>query len=85
MGKTMHALVASTAQVKAFLDAIASASNAQRSSISELNVAMRDVDAATQKNAALVEHVSSAAGNLVAQTEALSSSVGRFNLPAGTC
>jgi len=81
MGSTMQGLVTSTARVKNFLEAIATASQAQRVSIDELNTAMRDVDHATQENAALVEHVAAAAGSLVAQTESLSSFVGRFQLP----
>ncbi len=80
MGTTMGRLVSSTERVKDLLDAISGTANAQRSSIGELNAAMRDVDSATQQNAALVEHVAAAARGLVVDTESLNAFVDRFRV-----
>jgi methyl-accepting chemotaxis protein len=80
MGGTMQQLVGSADQVKNLLDDIATASNTQRLSLTEVSKAVKDIDQVTQQNAALVEQVAAAAQSLVAQTQVLGSLVSQFDI-----
>lgn len=59
---------------------IASASEEQSKGISQVGIAITQMDGVTQQNASLVEQVSSAASALEAQTEELQRSVQKFRL-----
>ena len=59
---------------------IASASEEQSKGISQVGVAITQMDGVTQQNAALVEQVSAAAAALERQTEDLQRSVQQFRL-----
>jgi methyl-accepting chemotaxis protein len=61
---------------------IASASEEQNKGISQVSVAITQMDSVTQQNAALVEQVSAAAVALERQTEELQRSVQQFRLSA---
>lgn len=61
---------------------IASASEEQSKGISQVGVAITQMDSVTQQNAALVEQVSAAAAALERQTEDLQRSVQQFRLSA---
>lgn len=64
------------------VEAIASASRRQASSIEEINIALREVDEGTQHNAALVEQTNAAIEQTEAQARALEQLVARFRLGA---
>jgi len=61
---------------------IANASAEQSKGISQVGVAITQMDSVTQQNASLVEEVSAAAAALERQTEELQRSVQRFRLSA---
>ena len=79
-GSTMHDILKSVQNVDAIMKQIAAASEEQSKGISQVGVAVTQMDSATQQNASLVEEVSSAAVALTRQTEALEASVARFRL-----
>lgn len=59
---------------------IASATDEQSKGISQVGVAITQMDSVTQQNAALVEEISAAAAALERQTEELQRSVQQFRL-----
>ena len=61
---------------------LTSASREQSEGIGQVNVAIAQLDQATQQNAALVEESAAAAASLRAQAERLSGVVAMFTLPA---
>jgi methyl-accepting chemotaxis protein len=63
---------------------IASASQEQLDGIEQINVAISEMDETTQRNAALVEQASAAAGAMSEQAAQLSGTVGVFTLAAPT-
>jgi methyl-accepting chemotaxis protein len=63
---------------------IASASQEQLDGIEQINVAISEMDETTQRNAALVEQASAAAGAMSEQASQLSGTVGVFTLAAAT-
>jgi len=79
-GSTMHDILKSVQDVDAIMKQIAAASEEQSKGISQVGVAVTEMDSVTQQNASLVEEVSAAAAALARQTESLEASVSRFRL-----
>ncbi|MFK8257364.1 methyl-accepting chemotaxis protein [Erwinia sp. AnSW2-5] len=77
-GDTMRDIVTSAESVTGILQEIAQASDEQNRGISQVGVAINEMDNVTQQNAALVEQSSSAANSLRDQAEGLLHSVSRF-------
>ncbi|CAN7338940.1 methyl-accepting chemotaxis protein [Pseudoduganella sp. LjRoot289] len=83
-GHTMEEIVASVRRVTDIIGEIASASQEQLDGIEGINAAISEMDETTQRNAALVEQASAAAGAMREQALQLSGTVGVFTLAAGT-
>ncbi|WP_312455269.1 methyl-accepting chemotaxis protein [Pseudescherichia sp.] len=81
-GTTMEGILRAVTEVTTIMKQIASASAEQSKGISQVGVAITQMDSVTQQNASLVEEVSAAAAALERQTEALQRSVQRFRLSA---
>ncbi len=79
-GTTMEAVLRAVTEVTTIMKQIAAASEEQSKGISQVGVAITQMDGVTQQNASLVEQVSAAASALERQTEALQSSVQKFRL-----
>jgi len=76
----MEAILRAVTEVTTIMKQIASASEEQSKGISQVGIAITQMDGVTQQNASLVEQVSSAASALEAQTEELQRSVQKFRL-----
>jgi len=81
-GSTMNAIVEEIRRVNTLVGDITTASREQSEGIGQVNVAIAQLDQATQQNAALVEESAAAAASLRAQAERLSGVVAMFTLPA---
>lgn len=79
-GTTMDAILRAVQEVTAIMKQIASASAEQSKGISQVGVAITQMDSVTQQNASLVEQVSAAAAALEQQTDDLQRSVQKFRL-----
>ncbi|MDX6020120.1 methyl-accepting chemotaxis protein [Scandinavium sp. V105_16] len=79
-GNTMDAILRAVQEVTTIMKQIASASAEQSKGISQVGVAITQMDSVTQQNASLVEQVSAAASALEQQTHALQQSVQKFRL-----
>jgi methyl-accepting chemotaxis protein len=79
-GSTMDAILRAVQEVTPLMKQIASASAEQSKGISQVGVAITQMDSVTQQNASLVEQVSAAASALEQQTQALQRSVQQFRL-----
>ena len=80
-GETMNGIVNSVTQVKDLMQEIAAASDEQNRGISQIAMAMTEMDTTTQQNAALVQESSAAAGSLEEQAVKLLELVNVFRLP----
>lgn len=80
-GSTMSEIVASIDRVNDVLEEISRASSEQSRGIDQVNLAIGELDAVTQQNAALVEQAAAAAMSLKQQAEMLRGSVEIFALP----
>lgn len=80
-GITMEEVLHGVGGVNELIGQIALASEEQSKGISQVTLAVAELDRVTQQNAALVQQVSSTAGNLSGQTEVLGSVITRFTLP----
>lgn len=80
-GETMNGIVNSVTQVKDLMQEIAAASDEQNRGISQIAMAMTEMDTTTQQNAALVQESSTAAGSLGEQAVKLMELVNVFRLP----
>ncbi|HCJ7416572.1 TPA: Tar ligand binding domain-containing protein [Enterobacter hormaechei subsp. xiangfangensis] len=81
-GTTMEAILRDVTEVTVIMKQIAIASEEQSKGISQVGVAITQMDGVTQQNASLVEQVSAAAAALERQTEELQRSVQKFRLSA---
>ena len=81
-GTTMDAILRDVTEVTTIMKQIASASEEQSKGISQVGIAIIQMDGVTQQNASLVEEVSAAASALERQTEDLQRSVQKFRLTA---
>ncbi|GAB7521663.1 methyl-accepting chemotaxis protein [Paraburkholderia sp. 2C] len=79
-GQTMDEVVKAVKRVTDIMGEISAASAEQSSGIEEINLAVSQMDAGTQQNAALVEQATAAAQSLDDQARALKEMVGRFRL-----
>ncbi|WP_374583206.1 methyl-accepting chemotaxis protein [Pseudoduganella sp.] len=81
-GATMQQIVTSVQQVADIMNEITSASQEQSSGIEQVNLAIVEMDNATQQNAALVEQAAAAARSMQEQSEHLVEAVAVFRLDA---
>jgi methyl-accepting chemotaxis protein len=81
-GVTMEEVVASVRHVTDIVSEITAASQEQSDGIGQINLAITQMDQATQQNAALVEQAAAAAASLQDQAEKLSRAVSVFKLGA---
>ena len=79
-GHTMDEIVKAVKRVTDIMGEISAASAEQSSGIEEINLAVTQMDAGTQQNAALVEQATAAARSLDDQAQALKGMVGKFRL-----
>ena len=79
-GSTIGEVVEAVRRVTAIMDEICEASKEQSTGIAEVNVAIRQMDDVTQRNAALVEQAAAAAGSLDEQAERLRNAVAAFRI-----
>jgi methyl-accepting chemotaxis protein len=79
-GRTMEQVVASVRHVSDVVGEISASSVEQRSGIEEINKAIGQIDATTQRNAALVEEAAAAAAALQEESAQLATVVSRFRL-----
>ena len=83
-GNTMGEVVTSVQRVTDIMAEISSASREQETGIEQINMAITEMDAVTQQNAALVEEAAAAAGSLEEQSTALAQLVSRFKVHVAT-
>jgi methyl-accepting chemotaxis protein len=81
-GQTMDEVVKAVQRVTDIICEISAASIEQSAGIEEINLAVTQMDAGTQQNAALVEEATAAAQSLDDQAKALKRLVGKFKLSA---
>jgi len=82
-GQAMQDIVASVRRVQDVIGEISAASSGQSTGIQQIGAAVGQLDDMTQRNAALVEESTAAAGALEQQARGLLDVVRRFRLPAG--
>lgn len=83
-GTAMAAVQNNVSSVNELIGEIATASNEQSKGISQVTLAVAELDRVTQQNTALVRQVKTSAANLNVRTETLQSVVSRFTLPVVT-
>ncbi|WP_412176373.1 methyl-accepting chemotaxis protein [Halomonas sp. HP20-15] len=81
-GKTMQDIVKSVEQVTDVIGEISAGTKEQSLGISQVNVAVTDLDNMTQHNAAMVEQFGAAAGEMREQAERLNALIASFKLSA---
>ncbi|WBG92568.1 methyl-accepting chemotaxis protein [Pantoea piersonii] len=84
-GDTMGSVTKSVTAVNDLIGQIALASDEQSKGISQVTLAIADLDRVTQQNASLVQQVTASAGSLSGRTETLASAISHFktaDLPA---
>jgi len=79
-GDTMYEIVTAVSHVTDIMGEIASASDEQSRGISQVSLAVSEMDGVTQQNAALVQQASAAAASLEEQAERLTQAVAVFRL-----
>jgi methyl-accepting chemotaxis protein len=79
-GQTMSQIVAAVKQVADIMSEIAVASAEQSAGIEQVNIAITQMDAVTQQNAALVEEAAAASSSMQDQAKNLAASVSVFKL-----
>jgi methyl-accepting chemotaxis protein-1 (serine sensor receptor) len=79
-GNTMREMVQAVERITALMGDITAQSNSQATQIREMAAAIREVDNATQQNAALVEETAASAASLTHRSAALSASAQRFRV-----
>ena len=80
-GEIMSRVVNSIQEVNALMGEITTASHEQADGIEQINIAVTQMDEATQQNAALMEEAAAAAQTLSENAENLKRMVGIFQLP----
>jgi methyl-accepting chemotaxis protein len=81
-GRTMGDLLRRVLDAARQVDEMAQISSGQSNDIDQVNASVREIDGATQQNAALVGRVAAAAQMLDAQARSLSQAVGVFSVKA---
>jgi methyl-accepting chemotaxis protein len=79
-GESMIRIVSAVDQVAAIISEITSASAEQSDGIQQVNLALANMDEATQQNAALVEQAAAAAGSLEEQANLLKTAMSAFRM-----
>ena len=79
-GGTMHSLVDAVRRVTDIISEISAASEEQTRGIEQVNVAIAQMDEATQQNAAMVEEAAAAAQSMQEQAQMLRDVVNVFRL-----
>lgn len=79
-GITMKEIVSGVGEVSTIVSRITAAGHVQSAGVAQANVAVAQIDEATQRNAALVEQAAAAAGSLKDEAAALTQTVSRFTL-----
>lgn len=79
----MNEVVQSVRGVTTIMDEISSASREQSEGITQINLAVTEMDGVVQQNAALVEEAAAAAGSLQEQAERLNEAVSVFRIQEG--
>jgi methyl-accepting chemotaxis protein len=82
-GEVLRRIVESAAEVSRAVAAISANSRGQSAGIDEVGSAMRDIDDATRRNAALVDEVADAGATLREQADGLTRLVGYFRFAEG--
>jgi methyl-accepting chemotaxis protein len=81
-GDTMSELQENARRISTLLSEISTASSEQANGVTQVSVAVQDLDQMTQQNAALVEESAAAAESLREQATELAQQVSMFRLPA---
>ncbi|MDJ0277969.1 methyl-accepting chemotaxis protein [Sphingomonas sp. 2R-10] len=79
-GEALERIVGRVAEISGLVAAIAKGADEQASGLQQVNIAVGEMDAVTQQNAAMVEESTAAARSLAEQAEALTHHVARFRL-----
>jgi methyl-accepting chemotaxis protein len=79
-GASLQAMEDQIVQIDTLVNAIATAAREQSTGLSEVNVAVNQMDNVTQQNAAMVEETSATTYRLAIEAEALGRLVARFQL-----
>lgn len=79
-GKTMDEVLMDVKKVVDIMDEITLASSEQSRGISQINIAINQMDTVTQQNASLVSEIATSAGSLQEQVINLQQSVARFQI-----
>jgi len=79
-GNALQRIIGKVSDVSTVVDVIARSSEQQAHSLSQVNIAIGEIDSVTQQNAAMVEESTAAATMLAKECGALVSSVMRFNV-----
>ena len=82
-GQTMSEIVEGARRVSPLISDITTAANEQRDGITQVNVAVTQLDQMTQQNAALVEQSTAASESLREQALQLTRAVSQFKLQGG--
>ncbi len=82
-GKTMNEVLDDVRKVADIMDEIMMASGEQSRGISQINIAINQMDGVTQQNAGLVAEVATAAGSLQEQASHLQHAIASFQLDDG--
>ncbi|MFD1035243.1 methyl-accepting chemotaxis protein [Sphingomonas hankookensis] len=83
-GEALERIVGRVAEISGLVAAIARGADEQASGLQQVNIAVGEMDAVTQQNAAMVEQSTAAARSLAEQAEALADHVARFRLATET-
>jgi methyl-accepting chemotaxis protein len=79
-GEALKTIQVSIVNINEHMQAIASSSREQSTGISEVNVAVNDMDKTTQQNAAMVEETTAASATLADETTKLRELISRFRI-----
>lgn len=81
-GDAMQNIQTSVGRLHSIVDSIATASSDQAAGIAKINEVVKDLDQATQQNAALVEEASAASASMLTRADHVTMLMNRFRLPA---
>jgi len=79
-GKALQGIVVNVAEIDGLIAEIALSSREQSSGLSEVNIAVNQMDQVTQQNAAMVEQATAAAANLKRSAVELKDLIGQFQI-----
>jgi methyl-accepting chemotaxis protein len=82
-GELLGKLVPTISKTAALVQQVVAASGEQAGTLTMINQAMREVDSATQRNAAAAEELAATAAELAEQAESLQRAVARFSFSGG--